>query len=253
MDTELTAILIDDELDSLESLQTEIEAYCPGVRIVGAYQKPMEGVKAVKEHSPNVVFLDIEMPEMNGFEVLKQFDQIDFDVIFVTAYDQFAVKAFEFNAQDYLLKPVLKSKLEQAVAKVKSSQSKRLDQTSLNAIMNHITAQSSSVAIKNIALPTSEGFEFVQMDEITHVMSESNYCWVHLKNGKKHFLAKTLKQMELLIHGPQFFRSHQSYLVNLNFAAKYVRGQGGYLVLHDQTQIPVSRANKEHLIQKLKS
>lgn len=251
MNDELTAILIDDELDSLESLQMEIESYCPDIRVIGAFQKPLDGVKAVKKHQPNIVFLDIEMPEMNGFDVLRQFDEIEFDVIFVTAYDQFAVKAFEFNAQDYLLKPVLRSKLEQAIAKVRSNQSKKLNQNSLNALMNHISAQAGG-GIKNIALPTTEGFEFVPMDEIIYVMSESNYCWVHLKNGKKHFLAKTLKQMELLIHGPQFFRCHQSYMVNLNFASKYVRGQGGYLVLQDQTQVPVSRANKDRLIQTLK-
>lgn len=251
MESELTAILIDDEIDSLESLQAEIETYCPEVSVIGAFQNPLEGIIAVKKHQPNVLFLDIEMPEMNGFEVLKRFDKINFDVIFVTAYDQFAVKAFEFNAQDYLLKPVLKSKLEQAVAKVKSHQSKKLNPSSLDALMNHITAQVGG-GIKNIALPTSEGFEFVQMNEIMYMVAESNYCWVHLKSGKKYFLAKTLKQMELLIHGPQFFRSHQSYLVNLNFARKYVRGQGGYLVLRDEMQIPVSRANKESLIKRLK-
>lgn len=128
----------------------EFEAYCPEVAVIGAYQNSMEGIKAVQMASPDILFLDIEMPEMNGFEVLRQFDNINFDVIFVITYDQFAVKAFEFNAQDYLLKPVLRSKLEQAITKVKSHQSKKLNHTSLDALMNHITAQVGS-SVKNIA------------------------------------------------------------------------------------------------------
>lgn len=247
----LKAILIDDEIDSLESLEAEINAYCENVEVMCLCSTPVDGLKAITELQPDVVFLDIEMPGMNGFEMLRKLDKISFDVIFVTAYDEFAVHAFEFNAVEYLLKPVLKSKLVQAVDKVQGRKNHQFDQSNLDALINNISMQIGA-GIKNIALPTSEGFEFVPLEDIIFVKAESNYCWVHLSNGNKHLLAKTLKQMESLILGPQFFRSHQSYLVNFNYAKRYVRGQGGYIVLNDSTQIPVSRAKKEELLQRLR-
>lgn len=247
----VTAILIDDEIDSLETLQAELEAYCPDIEIVGTVQSAEDGIKQIKIQHPDVVFLDIEMPNMNGLDMLGTFDEINFDVIFVTAYDAFAVKAFEFNAVDYLLKPILKSKLVQAVDKVQKRKTHRMDRTNLDALINNISMQIGT-GIRNIALPTAEGFEFVGLDDITHIKAESNYCWVHLENGARYLLAKTLKQMELLIQAPQFFRSHQSFIVNLNYAQRYVRGQGGYLIMQDGEQIPVSRAHKEELLNKLR-
>ena len=247
----IEAILIDDELDSLDTLDLELKEYCPEVNVIAQCSKAKEGLNAIIKHKPDLVFLDIEMPLMNGFELLKSLDEINFDVIFVTAYDQFAVRAFEFNAVDYLLKPVLKSKLIQAVDKVIERKSTRMNRANLDALINNISVQVGT-GIRNIALPTTEGFEFVQSDTIHHVKSESNYCWVHLENGTKYLLAKTLKQIELLVRGPQFFRSHQSYLVNLNYAKRYVRGQGGYIVMTNGMQIPVSRAKKEELIGKLR-
>ncbi len=244
----MRAILIDDEPDSLESLSAEIIAYCPEVSIIEACGDPRKGLLAIREHIPDLVFLDIEMPHLNGFELLQQLDPIDFDVIFVTAYDAYAVRAFEFNAVDYLLKPVLKAKLIQAVRKVADKKNHNLDPQHLKALINHMHVQSRQ-ELENIALPTSEGFDFVPVNEIKYMQSDNNYTWVHLLSQQKYLLARTLKDVSAMMSFPQFFRVHQSYYVNLNHVKKYVRGQGGYLVLKDGTQIPVSRANKEALLQ----
>ncbi len=246
----MRAILIDDEPDSLESLSAEIQQYCPEITVIGTYSDPREGLEKLKKESPDVLFLDIEMPHINGFELLQKMETIDFDVIFVTAYDEYAVKAFEFNAVDYLLKPILKTKLLQAVQKVTDKKGSPLDNDHIKALINNIHLNS-RLEMENIALPTAEGFEFVHVNDIAYLEADNNYTWVHLVSKHKYYLTRTLKEMSAMIHFPQFFRSHQSYCVNLNHVKKYVRGQGGYLVLKDGKQIPVSRANKEPLIQLL--
>ena len=168
------------------------------------------------------------------------------NVIFVTAYDQFAIQAFEFNAIDYILKPVRKDKLVNAVQKIVDRQSHEFPQDQLTALVNNIQLQTHS-GIEKIALPTSDGYEFVHVNNIVHLKAESNYTWVHLES-KKYLVAKTLKEMSSMIPFPQFFRAHKSHLVNLNHVTKYVRGSGGYLVLDNGEQIPVSRSQKESLM-----
>lgn len=243
----MKTILIDDEPDSLESLQTEIKLYCPEVDIMGKYADAREGLNAIVREKPDLVFLDIEMPYLNGFELLESLAYISFDIIFVTAYDEYAVKAFQFNAVDYLLKPVMKSKLIEAINKVRERIApKALTSEQLKALMTNTYVQKQG-GLENIALPTSEGFEFVHVNDIVYLQSESNYTWVYLMNGTKHLMARTLKEVSAMIDFPQFFRSHQSYYVNLNHAKKYIRGQGGYIVLKNGTQIPVSRSNREDL------
>lgn len=243
----MRAILIDDEPDSLESLTAELHAYCPEVEIICTCHDSRQGVTAIQASSPDLVFLDIEMPHLNAFEMLQQLEPIGFDIIFVTAYDEYAVRAFEFNAVDYLLKPVMKVKLIQAVQKVADKNSQHLRPQQLQALINNMSLQSRQ-DIENIALPTSEGFDFVHIDDIRYLQSDNNYTWVHLVSQQKYLVSRTLKEVSSMMSFPRFFRVHQSYCVNLNHVKKYVRGQGGYLVLKDGTQIPVSRANKEPLL-----
>lgn len=246
----MRAILIDDESDSLESLSLEIQKYCPDVEVTATFSDSRKAFADLKENTPDLIFLDIEMPHLNGFELLQRLGKINFDVIFVTAYDEYAVKAFEFNAVDYLLKPILKTKLIQAVQKVSDKRGTHLDHDQIKALINNIHLHS-RLEMENIALPTSEGFEFVHVNDISYLQADNNYTWVHLASRQKYYLTRTLKEMSSMIAFPQFFRTHQSYYVNLNHAKKYVRGQGGYLVLKDGTQIPVSRANKDPLVQLL--
>lgn len=247
----IKAILIDDEKSSLQTLEFEINAYCPEVNIVAACSSPEYGLKEIRLKQPELVFLDIEMPGMNGFELLQSMDTIDFDVIFVTAYDQFAVKAFEFNAVDYLLKPVLKSKLIQAVQKVIDKSEHSFPKQKFDALLNNINLHSTP-GLEKIALPTSDGFEFIHINDLTHLKGESNYTWAFLESGKKFLIAKTMKDVIPIISFPQFYRTHKSFVVNLNHVSKYVRGSGGYLVMNNSEQIPVSRAQKPGLMDLLK-
>ncbi len=251
MTRELTAIIIDDEPDSLDSLKSEVQFYCPEIRIMAAHDDPREGYKDILKMKPDVVFLDIEMPHMNGFELLESLPEIDFDVIFITAYDEFAIKAFEFNACDYLLKPVIKSKLIQAVNKVLERKDHGMVPKDLAALVNHVHVGRSD-GIEKIALPTSEGFEFIHVNDILYFKAESNYTWVYLNNGDRYLIAKTLKQFAGFLNFNQLFRSHHSWIVNLNHVKKYMKGQGGHLVLNNGVTIPVSRANKEQLLNLLR-
>jgi two-component system LytT family response regulator len=247
----LRAILIDDERSSLQSLTYELNAYCPDVEVIAAYKDPGEGLDRVRKAEFDLLFLDIEMPGMNGFDLLQQMPEMHFAVIFVTAYDQFAIKAFEFNAIDYLLKPVRKEKLIQSVQRVVDQQQQKLDKHGLEALIQNIRVQT-RIGLEQIALPTGDGFSMVHINDINYLQADSNYTWVYLTNLKKHLIAKTLKEMESMLDFPQYFRAHKSYLVNLNQVAHYTRGQGGYLVLKDGTQIPVARTQKPELMQILK-
>lgn len=246
----LKAMLIDDERSSLESLSFEINEYCPELEVTKTFQDPLEGIREIKNNPPDILFLDIEMPGMNGFELLKSLPEIKFHTIFVTAYDQFAIKAFEFNAVDYLLKPVRKSKLINAVQKILDRQHTEFDKSNLEALIQNIHIQSHS-GLENIALPTSDGFSMVHVNDIAYLQADSNYTWVHLLNKKKYLVTKTLKDMEDMLRFPQYFRPHKSYLVNLNHVDRYIRGQGGYLVMKDNAQIPVARGQKSEMMKML--
>jgi len=247
----LKAILIDDERSSLESLTYEIREYCPEVEVIKTYQDPELAIQGIQKLHPDIVFLDIEMPGMNGFELLQKIPDLFFNVIFVTAYDQFAIRAFDFNAVDYVLKPVRKIKLISAVQKVIDRQQPKLGTSSLDALIQNIRIQTNS-GLENIALPTHDGFTMAHINDITYLQAESNYTWVHHVSKKKYLVTKTLKDMEEMLNFQQYFRPHKSYLVNLNHVDRYIRGQGGYMVMKDQTQIPVARAQKMELLRVLK-
>lgn len=251
MKKKLETILVDDEGVSLRSLRYELEKYCPNVEIVDELTDPVMAIESIKEHDPDLVFLDIEMPRINGFDLLQSFSSINFDVIFVTAYDEFAVRAFEFNAIDYLLKPVLKSKLIQSVNKVAVKQRHQFAQEDLHALMQNIQRNVPDPRIPTLAIPTQEGFEIIHISEITHLQAESNYTWVFLAKDEKYLVSRTMKEVAEMINSSQFLRVHKSYFVNLNHIRKYVRGRGGYLILRNGLDIPVSRNQRSDLLEAL--
>lgn len=248
--TKLSAIIVDDERSALQALQYELETYCPELSVSAVFKDPLDALQWITANDVDVVFLDIEMPVMNGFDLLEKLPELPFDVIFVTAYDQFAIRAFDFNAVDYLLKPVRKAKLIEAVQKVVHRQRQRLDKNGLEALIQNIRVQAHT-GLEQIALPTSEGFTMVHVNEITYLQADSNYTWVVTGSGKKYLVAKTLKEMESMLQFPQYFRAHKSYLVNLNHVDRYIRGQGGYLVMRDNHQVPVARAQRSELMRML--
>ena len=247
----IRAVIIDDEHSCIETLAIELNAYCPEVEIIAKCEDPIEGLNVIRQLEPELLFLDIEMPHLNAFDLLESYGDTDFDVIFVTAYDQYAIRAFDFNAADYLLKPVQKTKLIQAVDKISRRNDHGLSSETLRAIVESI--QNSVSPSPNIALPTIEGYEFVRIDTIVYAEANSNYTNIHLNSGDKLILSRTLKEVESMLTGHHFARIHQSYLVNLGHVRKYIKGAGGYIILHNGQSLNVSRNFKGRLLEMIRT
>lgn len=241
----IKAILIDDETHCRETLSIQLKKYCSEVQLLAQCNSAAEGMEAIAQHQPDVVFLDVEMPTMNGFEMLQQFSRIPFDVIFTTGYDVYAIKAIRFSAIDYLLKPIDKDELIKAVAKINQRPDHDLNQQ-LDVLLEKLGNK--HALLQKIALPTLDGFEMVSLDDILHCEADSNYTQVMLKQAKKILVSRTLKEIEELLEGHAFLRIHHSHLVNLNEIVRYIRGEGGYVVMSDSTSIAVSRSRKDALL-----
>ena len=244
----LKAIIIDDEPYCCEILEAMLEAECPDINVVNISNNGIEALKAIKQLSPDIVFLDVEMPKMNGFEMLEQIPTINFHLIFTTSYDQYALKAIRFSAIDYLLKPIDLQELKTAVQKVKERIQVPLPQQ-LEILMQKINQPSNPV--NKIALPTMEGLQLIPINTIISCESDDNYTTLKLKNTKKLVVTRSLKDMEEILDQHGFIRVHRRYIVNLNEIEKYIKGEGGYLVMSDGTAIDVARNKKETLLKKL--
>lgn len=246
----LNTILIDDEQNALDALAFELKEYCKEVRVIGSYTDPHQALIAIKSNKPDLIFLDIKMPGLNGFDLLSQLQDINLYIVFVTAYDQFAIKAFEVNATDYILKPIRITKLVSAVNKITALEAKQFNRERLESLFQTLL-QSNHAGLEQIAIPTQEGFKMIVANEIVYLHAESNYTWLWQMDNKKWLITRTLKEMHELLTFEQFFRAHKSYIVNLNHVDKYIRGQGGFLVMKNKTQIPVARNQKNILLEKL--
>ena len=244
----IKTIIIDDETHCLKTLNMLLHEYCPTVQIIEQCDDSQTGLEAIRKFKPDLVFLDIEMPRMNGFELLEQFPEIQFAVIFTTGYDQYAIKAFRFSALDYLLKPIDHEELKKAVEKVEQRILPPLPQQ-LEILLHKINHQSPSFS--KIALPTMDGLQMMPVDSIISCASDRNYTFILLKDNRKIVVSKILKEMEEMLEDYSFLRVHHSYIVNLNEISKYVKGEGGYLVMSDGSSVDVSRSRKEILLQKL--
>jgi two-component system LytT family response regulator len=244
----VTAIIVDDEPYSCESLATLLERYCPDIKLLDICYSGADALKAIKEQTPTLLFLDIEMPGMNGFEMLQHLPAINFSIIFTTSYDQYAIKAIKFSALDYLLKPVDREDLQAAVQKTIQSPKQSLPQQIeiLLQKLNHPT-----IAVNKIAIPTMEGLQMLFVENIISCSSNSNYTILYLKNKQKITASRTLKEIEEMLEDYSFLRVHHSYLINLNEIEKYIKGDGGYLIMSDGSNIDVSRSRKEMLMKKL--
>lgn len=242
----IKAILIDDEAHCLETLSILLEEHCPEVQIVDKCSSAIAGLAAIEKLKPSLVFLDIEMPPMSGFQMLEKFSEIPFAVIFTTSYDQYAIKAFRFSALDYLLKPIDRKELIEAVRKVHTQ--KLLPSTEqFNMLQNKI--QHKQIAFNKVAVPTAEGFELIPAELLVRCEAHDNYTHLFLKNKMKIVACRSLKDMEEQLQDFNFFiRVHHSHIVNLNEVLKYVRGEGGYLVLSDGASVDVSRSRKDMLL-----
>ncbi len=239
----LKALVIDDEKGSIDALLWELKQFEDEVEVIASTQSPLEGLDILKQHEVDLLFLDIEMPRMNGFELIEQAGHVEANIVFTTAYDQFAIKAFEVSAMDYLLKPIDETELKRVIEKAKNKEDEQQMQRRLELLLQNV--KKTDPTFKTIALPTQESLEFIEVEQIIRCESDSNYTRLYLNDEPKPLLvSKTLKHIESMIEGMGFFRIHHSHLVNVKYIKKYVRGNTGTLVLKDGTSLPVSRAKK---------
>ncbi|MEZ4932629.1 MAG: LytTR family DNA-binding domain-containing protein [Saprospiraceae bacterium] len=243
----MRAIIIDDELNAREALRSLLENFIKGVEVVAEADGIQMGLAAIRQLRPDIVFLDINMPNGTGFDLLEQLETIDFSLVFVTAYDQYAIKAIKFSALDYLLKPVDLQELRKTIERIQQLGEKH----SQNKLVEHYQLNQSKR--ETLALPTIDGFEIVRVADIVRCEGERNYTTFFMKNGTRVVVSRTLKEYEILLSDADFLRVYQSHLINLRFVKRYIRGRGGSVVMEDGQQLAVSREKKEELLEKLKS
>lgn len=243
----LRAILIDDEPECLRSLSLDLKQHCQGVEILAQCDNGKEAIKAIHVHNPDVVFLDIDMPYINGFDLLEMVPNVDFEVIFTTAYDKYALQAFRISAVDYLLKPVDVDALKEAVEKVRILREKGNTSRQISFLIQQIKDLENN-NVRKIALPTFDGLEFINLNDILYCQSDGAYSYVHFLDGNKLYISKTLRYLEDALCNFHFFRVHNSYIVNLNHVKKYSKVDGGLLVLSNGEKVRVSRSKKDELL-----
>lgn len=244
----IQAIIIDDEQRARNTLSTLIKDYIPQVEVIALCANIPEGVLAINQKRPKLVFLDIEMPEYNGFELLSFFREVDFHIIFVTAYNEYAIKAFEVSAVDYLLKPVDIDKLKTAISKVEQ----RLSSYDMHSKLDVLKDSFSTGQFNRIALPVSEGLLFIEVPDIVYLEAEGAYTNVWLRNGSKILASKKMKFFEEILESrPNFFRSHRSFIVNINFLKKYNKNDSS-LTLDNGKVAYISRERKAEFEEQLK-
>ncbi len=244
----LKAVIIDDEAKARRVLESFIVEYCPQLSIVGIAPDVVQGVKLIQKENPDIVFLDIEMPGYNGFQLLEFFDEITFEVIFVTAYSEFALKAFQVSAVDYLLKPVQIEQLTKAVERAEKIRGNSLIKKRLETLKENLAAQK----IKKIVVPVSEGSLFVEINDITHLKAEGSYVNIFLKDGNKILVSKNIKDYEnQLTNEEGFFRTHRSFLVNTKYI-KSISADGSETSINNQFTISIARERKQEFMLFLK-
>lgn len=245
----ISAIIVDDERDSREILSSYLSKYCPQVELQCTCENIVEAKKAIQKHQPDLVFLDIEMPYGNAFDLLEQFDKIKFEIIFVTAFSQYAIQAFNLSAAHYLLKPLDIEELEQAVEKVVVRIAKKTDANHAQILLDNI--KSLQAGNRKLVLPLMEGFEVVRLSEILYCQADDNFTCFYFKNGKKALICRSLKHYEKTLDEFGFCRVHRSFIINLEYVKRYIKGKGGSVILENGKEILVSNNKKAMFIQRL--
>ena len=247
----IKAIVVDDELGARESLSKMIEKYCKNIVIVAKADSMKTALKAINELQPDLVFLDIEMPNGNAFDLLEKFKEINFNIIFTTAYDHYAIKAIKFSAIDYILKPIDSEELIEAVARFESKNGDNKKATLDAQFKTLVSNVKPNNKIKKVGIPDGDGLIFINLSEIIRCDSDGNYTFFILTNGKKIVASRTLGEYEQMFADDNFFRVHRSHLINLEHVKKYIKGEGGYVMLSDNSQVEVSRRNKNDFLERL--
>lgn len=248
--SEISAIIVDDERDSRETLHSYVNKYCPQVKIISECENIIEAKKCILKHKPNLVFLDIEMPHGNAFDLLEQWGEIDFEIIFVTAFSQYAIQAFNLSAAHYILKPVDIEELEKAVTTVAESIDKKEKVSRANILLDNLAALQSQN--RKVVLPLMEGFEVVKMSSILYCEADDNFTCFHFKDGKKTLICRSLKFYESALKDFGFQRIHRSHLINLDYLSRYIKGKGGSVILENGKELQVSSNKKTELLNRIK-
>ncbi|MEO9806096.1 MAG: LytTR family DNA-binding domain-containing protein [Reichenbachiella sp.] len=246
----LKAILVDDEQDSRQILSNYLAKYCPDVELMAACKNIQEGLEAIKKISPDLLFLDIEMPFGTGFDLLEQVEDISFETVFVTAYDNYAIQALNMSAAYYLLKPIDIDELVNAVDKIKSEKEQNVDSFHVQVLLDNIKQENERP--KKIMLPTFEGFEIVPIDQIIYCEADDNFTKFHLKDGKPLLISKTLKHFEEMLPKTKFVRIHRSSLINTDYVVRYTKGKGGYVTMENDVELEVSPKKKPQFLEAFK-
>ncbi len=239
----IKAIIVDDEKHAIITLEHLLKKF-DEVEILATVQDSSQAKEIILEKKPDLLFLDIEMPNLNGFDLLAQFESFDFKVVFTTAYDQYAIKALKINALDYLLKPIDKEELRTALDKFLNDQL-----FTSNEQIAHLNQFKTNQMSETLALSTSKGLIFIKIKDVMYFEADGSYTHVIMSNGDKHLVSKSLTNFEeVLTDNPLFFRSHKSNLVNLNFIKQYIRGEGGELIMMNDKSIVLSRNKKQEFL-----
>jgi len=246
----ISAVIIDDEPGNVVTLVELVKQYCPEVSIVGTAPDPLKGYALIKQTDPALVFLDIEMPYGNAFDLLDKLLPISFEVVFITAFNEYAIKAFKYAALDYILKPVNINELKEAVNKV----SKRLEEKNTNTRINTLLKnfRSENAGVQKLALPTAGGCSFEDTGNIMYLQAEGSYTYVYSKGNVKLLVSKNLKDFEDILPPDLFCRIHHSFIVNLNYVKKYYKGRGGYIQMEDGNTIEISIRKKNDFFERFK-
>jgi len=243
----IRGIIVEDEKHSRETLLGMLDRYCKNVEIVAQADSYRGGLEKIREYKPDVIFLDIQMPDGSGFRLLEELDEINFEIIFTTAFDQFAIKAIKYSALDYLLKPIDPEELVKALKKVESKISKQAVNENIQVLLDNIKSREPEP--HKIVLSTSEKIHIIETDQILRCESDNYYTIFFLIDGKKILISKTLKENEELLGGHNFIRPHKSHLVNVQYIKGFLRNDGGYIEMTDGSKIPVSRRKREKIIE----
>lgn len=243
-------LIVDDERDSRETLRHYVAKYCPDLTVVGECENIEQAQKAIASHQPEIVLLDIEMPYGNAFDLLERLENVDFEIIFITAFSQYAVRAFNLSAVHYLLKPVdideLTAAVEKAVKRI--LESSRLNHSKI--LLDNLSAMNTQQ--KKVVLPLMDGFEVVRLGEILYCEAQDNFTFVHFQNGKKSLICRKLKFYENALSDHGFCRVHRSFLINLEYVKRYIKGKGGTVIMENGSEIQVANARKGSFLERFK-
>ncbi len=243
----MRAIVVDDEEKARASLMGLLNNFFEDIEVVGEADGVQSGKRIITEKKPDLLFLDVQMQDGTGFDLLAEIDRSNIHVIFVSAHDYFAITAIKFSAVDYLVKPVDPSDLQRAIDKIRQQKSLGEVQKKLDLLLNNLNK------IEKIALPSTSGIEFVKIDEIVRCEAESNYTTFYLINGEKILVSKTLKEFDEILSEKGFFRIHKSVIINMKYLKKYIKGEGGTVIMEDGSELLVSRRRKEDFLTALSS